>query len=496
MKFLRSDNVIVMLEDDGVDGDRVAGQSHAPYRLVEADARQPDIKPEVKRRLFLPDANKFIPQRLAVKSVQLLPGPQSASSSAPVKLIDKPRLTVWYQGGGQQPTPDATLFLRLITQGGNATADQAVDTLLSAYLLAEKLQAELDGAKRAGVEYVLRPTVFGVDIEVSGYNAQLGLILTRLGEVFDEPVVPERSVIRARRWLSSELSENGHLLRSFSDPFVLWQYEPYWSRSELRKAFESIDADHWRYRLNVKTLQMLVSGSLYQQEARRLAALAELKLLSDTDDRPAPARLTVAPDGRAHGLERRAEQLELYFRSGSNQARDYVFIRALAALLNGELINVADTEEALLTGDVASVAIRAQPRNIAGMAGLSLETSASVLTGPLLEALQRRLAMPDMAQRLAALKSQWRSEYFQEPRGRWAKRRLWRALTNPEPDITRAALAALNSASIERYAKKLFAAEIYFMAEGEGAPGAYRRDFRLQPLDFRLPVDFPPLRIE
>lgn len=171
-------------------------------------------------------------------------------------------------------------------------------------------------------------------------------------------------------------------------------------------------------------------------------------------------------------------------------------MRALAALLDGELINVVDTQEALLTGDAASVAIRAHPRPIAGMAGLLLETSPDVLTGPLLEALQRRLAMPDMAPRLAALKDRWRSEFFQKPQGRWAPRHLWRALTSPEPDITRADLAALNSASIERYARKLFAAEIHFMTEGEASPVAYRRNFHLQPLGFRLPVDFPPLRIE
>ncbi|MDO3386305.1 insulinase family protein [Gilvimarinus sp. SDUM040013] len=493
MAALRPDNVITLLVDESAETDRFAGHSHTPYRVVEANDEHPDIKPEIKRRLFLPDANKFIPQKLTAKSSQLLPSHQIAAGAKPVELIDRPQLTAWYQTTGLQASPDASLFLRLVTQGADASARQAVDTLLSVYLLAEKLAPALDHAQRAGMEYLLRPTVLGVDVEISGYNSQLGLFLTQFGRVYDEPMKVGDNLTRAIAWLKAELNDNGPLGRTFTDPFILWQYEPYWSRWELLEALNSLEPETWRYNMQVKSLQMLAAGSLYRQEAQRLAALAELALLDNDSAPPAPARLVVADQGQPHGLERRAGELELYLQSGSSDAKDFVFIRAVAALLNGELINVSDEPG---EAEGVAVAIRAQRNNMAGVAALSLATSGDVLTGPLLEALQRRLAEPDIGPRLAELKRQWRAEAPDKVEAHWHQRHLWRTLVNPVPDNDRASVAALNSASVERYVERLFAANIYLMSDGDGAREHYSRSFTTAKVGVRLPLEFPPLVIE
>ncbi|MBU2887337.1 insulinase family protein [Gilvimarinus agarilyticus] len=496
LKSLSSESVIVMLVSDTVQGANIAGQSHTAYRLMEAEVRQPDIKPEVKRRLHFPDANRFIPQKLIAKSSQLLLGPQNNQNAVPFTLVNKSTITAWYQGGAQSGLPDASLYLRLLTQGGGATAKQAVDTLLASYLLADRLKAQFDEAERAGVSYIIRPTVLGLDIEVSGYNSQLGLVISRLAEALDQPMASGKPLNRAHRWLEMQLTSPGEVGEAFTDPFILWQYEPYWSAEQLLQAFEGVSLDSWRHSVDVQSLQMLVAGSLYQQEAKRLAALAELRLLADEATGILPARLILAKGGRPQGLERREEQLTLYLQSGSSRARDFVFLRTIARLLDGELINVEGGDHGPGLSEGTPVAIRAELSTTAGMAGLTLTTSADVLTGPLLEALKRRLAGPDIAHRLAELKRVWRQEEIDVAQSRAASSAIWQNLTQPLPDDNRAALAALNTASVERYVENLFTAEIRLMTSNASGLVQYRQQFDSSPIGFRLPKMFPPLWLD
>jgi secreted Zn-dependent insulinase-like peptidase len=286
LDFLRSDNVLISLTS----GQPLQQPSYSPvlltpYRVSAASVKQPDIKIAVRRQLNFPERNHFIPTRLSAKEPSMLPSAHKPDAHSVLQLFNKPRFNAWFSRG-PVASPAASVRMRLEIPAISASAAHAAAGQLLAELIRQALDESLFAARLAGADVTLSPHPLGVDIQVHGYNSQLGLMLTRIGQVIDELDISERAFNRAKATLTERLNRPPRTLKAYwQERLTELHYRPYWRRAERAAALTAIDAaqlqefKHSRYR--VRRLNVLFYGGLYRQEAQRLGALTEHTFLQD-----------------------------------------------------------------------------------------------------------------------------------------------------------------------------------------------------------------------
>lgn len=215
----------------------------------------------------------------------MLPSNHKSAANSVLQLFNKPRFKAWFSRG-PVVSPAASVRMRLEIPAVSASAANAAAGQLMAELLRQALEESLFAARLAGAEVTVSPHTLGLDIQVHGYNSQLGLMLTRIGQVLDELAISERAFNRAKATLGERLSQPPRTLKAYwQERLTELHYRPYWSRTERAAALTEVGLEqlrefkHARYR--VRHLNVLFYGGLFRQEAQRLAALAEHTFLQD-----------------------------------------------------------------------------------------------------------------------------------------------------------------------------------------------------------------------
>ncbi len=234
LDYLSSDNVLVSVVAPTVEGEAVSPYYQTPYRIQEQPVDQPDIKARIQKQLTLPEANDFIPARLAVKDAPLLPGPGAAADEAsrlPEAVVDKPRIKVWHQWDQTFDVPKTSMRLRLKLPQVAAGVEGAARAELLSALVRDQLNEFAYPAQLAGLDFSLRPNTRGLDIEIFGYSSRQNLLLTRIVEAlrkgrFEQDRFDELKRSLERRWRNEVLdTPYGVIARQI--PRL--HFSPYWS---------------------------------------------------------------------------------------------------------------------------------------------------------------------------------------------------------------------------------------------------------------------------
>src|SRR5690606_24478985 len=117
LSYLRHENLFSVLVSPNAETDRYSGHYQTPYLTRKIKIEHYEIKPVIRKRLFLPEPNIFLPTRLAVKSQLILPTP---TENALPKIVDRPQLIVrgertraWFQQDREFNVPKSSIKLRL-----------------------------------------------------------------------------------------------------------------------------------------------------------------------------------------------------------------------------------------------------------------------------------------------------------------------------------------------------------------------------------------------
>lgn len=476
---LKGENLAVMRSYSDGDLDARTLDTRTPYQLREALEIYPDIKLSVKRKLALPEANNFVPQRLAMKESQLLAGGGGSGVSA---MADTDKVKAWYTRPEGTRMPLASVYLRLIYNGPSASADSAARALVWSRLYADALHDVLFDARMAGADYRIQAHPLGLDIQVTGYNSQMGLMLNRLGQVYSDawPLLQNWEPARDRVLQALDGATDQLLHPAYHDAFLQWHYRPAWTASSLRQALLALDAQSLKSPPSVGRVEALIVGDMYRQEAQRLEALAEHYFLSEDAPEARPAELVVGDQSGLLAFAR-DQRLRVYLQAPGDGERDRVFTLALARLLDGELLSVESGPER------SSVALQAHYYPIAGRPGLIFTLAPDVEVADVLKAVQSRLDEPDIGGQLQGIKaSLGQSLEGRQSVDTWLGESLWRSVRQAYRGHERTAVAALNSASIERFAKRLIgqkAIDISTMPSFE----AYGEAHKIIEAGYRLP---------
>ncbi|WP_041523427.1 insulinase family protein [Gilvimarinus agarilyticus] len=339
LDFLRSDNVLISLTSAAqVTGEQLSPELLTPYSVAAASEMQPEIKVTVRRQLDFPEPNNFLPTRLSSKEPPMLPSSQKADINELVELFSRPRFRAWFSRG-QVTSPVASVLLRLEIPAAGGPATHAAATELMTELIRQELSEKAFAAHLAGVDFSVDSHALGVDIIVHGYNTQLGLMLTRIGQLVDDVELDERRFKRAKRILSERLSRGPSTVEGvLGEQVAALHYRPGRTRSERLAALSGItleqlkDFNHSHYR--VAALNVLFYGNLYRQEAQRLAALSEHYLLHDKAKAP-PASLygRLKADAGANFSSDKLDGSALYLQGQGATAADYAEVMLAAQLM-------------------------------------------------------------------------------------------------------------------------------------------------------------------
>lgn len=362
LSYLRDDNLLLALIAPDVETTELSPYYQTPYSFFSLEMEDLEVKPSVRKRLFFPQPNIFIPTRLTVKAPPLLPGPSelSAATAVPQRVVRSERNQGWFLQDQTFQVPKNHLYLRLKLPMVARDAQGAAQAHLFAALVRDQLNEFTYPARLGGLEYSIKANPRGLDLHVAGYSSRQGLLLNRISDAISKNrFAPERFTS-----LKAELIRNWRNQHKNSPYQVMLpqiaalQFDPYWSDQRLADALEAISFVEFQKfaarMLRGGHLDSLLYGNLYRQEAIKLAVLAEHQLLgAKTTKAPPEARIfQFAADNKnpwlyRYSLEPDDNIVLLYLQGLTDDPEDAAHMQLLRQILQPLFFDQLRTEKQL-----------------------------------------------------------------------------------------------------------------------------------------------------
>lgn len=370
LSFLRLDNLVVVFVSPTVDANNSSSFYQTPYLAEQVELVEREIKPNVRKKLFFPEPNAFIPSRLAVKSQLILPTPSEraapGSLDRPQFIIRNPRTRAWFKQDQQFHVPKARINLRLKLPLVAASAEGAAQAQLFAALVMDELNEFSYPARLAGLDYSVVANSRGLDITIAGYSSRQGLLLSKIAKS-----------IRKGRFASERFHNlKSELIRSWRNdsknaPYMVLarqipvlHYAPYWSNDELIDGLTEKNLEEFHQfatrLLRDAEMEALLYGNFFRQEATKLAALAEYELLGSITGRELAAAQVFALTSKnekpwlyRHSLDHADNLIQLYIQASGAGLSDTAHMKLLQQILQPAFFDQLRTEKQL--GYVVSV---------------------------------------------------------------------------------------------------------------------------------------------
>ena len=249
---------------DFKDAVRRAGQSKAQERL-------PD--------LHLPSRNEFIPTRLTVDKKEI-----DEPMKAPRLIRNDDEVRSWWKKDDRFWVPKANVLVTLRTPLVAVTPANAVKTKLYCELVKDALVEYSYDAEIAGLEYSLASHPLGLDVDVSGYNDKMPVLLEKvLVSMRDLEVKPDRFKIIKERMLRGY--RNWDFLQPYRQvgDFTRWLgSENGWINdhylAELPHLTPEDVSSFYPQLLRQLHFEILAHGNLYKEDALRITDLVQTTL--------------------------------------------------------------------------------------------------------------------------------------------------------------------------------------------------------------------------
>lgn len=357
LSYLTGDNLLLVLTAPDVEPYRVSPFYAAPFAVRAGVPELLELKQGVRKELFLPGKNIFIPNRLAVKSSSMLE--ENAAADAKPQLISGSKnMRVWFAQDQQFMQPRALINLRIKSPLVAASADGAARAQLFAALVADQLNEFSYPARLAGINHAITANPRGYDISIFGYSSRQGLLMNKIMEVmrtsqFNE----ERFTLIKENLLRSLYNQNKNLpSQVLARQVPVLQSDPAWSNAELIAALKHTTLEQFsrfagRQLIDAK-MDALFYGNYFRAEALKLAVLVEHELLDRQAGRDLPpASLLMLPKGSeqpwlyANALEHGDNIVGLLIQSPSTSIEDSAHMMLVRQLLQTAIYHKLSTDK-------------------------------------------------------------------------------------------------------------------------------------------------------
>ncbi len=298
LSYLRTDNYRLTIVSQQVPGnwDKKEKWYGTEYRTQRIDA---DFEAAVKKAgqstakdrisdLYMPHKNEFIPTKLNVEKRDI-----AEPLRAPKLIRNDESVRTWWKKDDRFWVPKGNVFVTLRNPLAGATPATSVKAKMFCELVKDALVEYSYDAEIAGLYYGLGSSSVGLDIDVSGYNDKLIVLLEKvLVSMRDLEVKPDRFKIVKER------VSRGYRNRDFQAPYQqvggysqwlgvenVWISEQY--QAELAHLTPIDISNFFPEILQQLHIEVLAHGNIYKEDALRMAKLIE----STLKPRPLPQTL-------------------------------------------------------------------------------------------------------------------------------------------------------------------------------------------------------------
>src|SRR5690606_14112960 len=181
LSHLNSKNVLMVLTAPEITPYRVSALYSTPFSVRAGIPELWDLKPGVRKTLFLPEKNIFIPKRLTVKSGSLLEN-NAVLDPTPQLILANKNMRTWFAQDQQFMQPRALIKLRIKSPLVSASAEGAAQAQLFAELIADQMNEFSYAAHLAGIEHSVIANTRGYQISIFGYSSRQGLLMNKMME--------------------------------------------------------------------------------------------------------------------------------------------------------------------------------------------------------------------------------------------------------------------------------------------------------------------------
>lgn len=229
--------------------------------------------------LHLPHANEFIPTRLAVEKKEV-----SEPMKHPKLIRNDEGIRTWWKKDDRFWVPKGNIVAALRNPLAGTTPANVVKAKLYCELVKDALVEYSYDAEIAGLEYGLNNSSLGLDIDISGYNDKMPVLLEKvLVSMRDLEVKPDRFKIVKERLL------RGYRNWDFQQPyrqvgdFTRWLgTDRSWINEQCLAELPHITPEDvstfYPQLLRQVHLEVLVHGNMYKEDALRMTRLIESSL--------------------------------------------------------------------------------------------------------------------------------------------------------------------------------------------------------------------------
>jgi secreted Zn-dependent insulinase-like peptidase len=280
LDHLNPNNLLLTLTTQKADTDRTDPWYGTPFRLQPLNPawlkawQQSALHPDLK----IPEPNPFLTENFDIKS----PG----APTAPVLLLEKNGLNLWYQQDTEFRTPKADFYFSLRSPIANDSARHHLLSALYIRLVNDELNEALYPAAVAGLGYSLYPHQRGFSGRISGYNAKQSLLVEKVARTLRSYRVDKERFDLIRADLEREL-KNSKRDRPYNQTLRevrLQLFSPQWSVDEQLQELTSITADELQAFLprlfERGEAVILAHGNLLEQEALEMTTIIERTLMN------------------------------------------------------------------------------------------------------------------------------------------------------------------------------------------------------------------------
>ena len=289
MSFLRTDNYRLRVVSKDYPGDwdqkeRWYGTEYRTEKLAPefVDAVHKAGRSTVQDRpsaLHIPHRNEFVPTRLSVEKRDV-----EEPAKAPRLIRNDDGARTWWKKDDRFWIPKANVVTTMRNPLAAITPANDVKSKMYCELVKDALEEYSYDAEIAGLEYTLGSHQLGIDIDLTGYNDKMSVLLEKvLVNMRDLKVKPERfNIVKERLLRGYRNWEFQQPYRQISD-YTRWLCnEKGWVNEQYLAELPHITPDDissfFPQLLGQLHIEVLIHGNLYKEDALRITNLIEATL--------------------------------------------------------------------------------------------------------------------------------------------------------------------------------------------------------------------------
>ena len=289
MSYLRTDNyrLTIVSKDYPGDWDQKERWYGTEYRTEKLAPEFIEAVHEAGRStaqnrpsdLHLPHKNEFVPTRLSVEKREV-----EEPTKAPKLIRNDDGARTWWKKDDQFWIPKANIVTMMRNPLAAVTPANATKTKLYCELVKDALEEYSYDAEIAGLEYSLGSHQLGFDVDLTGYNDKMSVLLEKvLVSMRDLKVKPDRfNIVKERLLRGYRNWDYQQPYRQVSD-FTRWLgSETGWINEQYLAELPHITPEDisafFPQLLNQLHIEVLIHGNLYKEDALRITNLIESTL--------------------------------------------------------------------------------------------------------------------------------------------------------------------------------------------------------------------------